>query len=214
MIVYVESNFILELALEQEDSAAAEALLLGAEQSLLQLVIPAFSLSEPFSTMAHRSRERTRLGKQLEENFRQLRRSRRHAATIQPVENTPVVLLGLEKAESDMLDLVTTRVLQHARHIELTSSSFARALEYRREYDLSTSDAVIYASVIADARHQPPGESKLFISRNTKDFDIPQVRSELASLAAQYCVSFTEGLEEIERQGTVVPRPPPRPRVP
>jgi predicted nucleic acid-binding protein len=207
VITYVESNFILELALEQEEAASAEAILLGAEQRLLELVIPAFALSEPFSTMSHRSRERKRLGNQLEEHFRQLRRSSRHAVTIQPVEKTPVVLLGLEKAESDALDLAITRSLRSAGRIELTSDIFTRAIEYRRDYDLSTQDAIIYASVIADAQKRDLGTGKLFISRNTKDFDIPQIRDELVSLGAQYCESFADGIKKLEQHGIKLPRP-------
>jgi predicted nucleic acid-binding protein len=206
VIAYVESNFILELALEQEEAATAEAILLGAEQRLLELVIPAFALSEPFSTMSHRSRERKRLGNQLEEQFRQLRRSNRHATTIQPVEKTPVVLLGLEKAESDALDLVITRSLQSASRIDLTSDIFTRAIEYRRDYDLSTPDAIIYAAVIADAQKRNLGVSKLFISLNSKDFDIPQIRNELASLGAHYCESFAEGVNKLEQHGIKLPR--------
>lgn len=208
MIAYVESNFILELALGQEEAAAAEAILLGAEQRLLELVIPAFALSEPFSTMSHRSRERKRLGNQLEDQFRQLRRSSRHAATIQPVEKTPRVLLGIEKAESDALDLVIIRSLRSVSRIDLTSDIFTSAIEYRRDYDLSISDAIIYAAVIADARMRGSGVSKLFISRNPKDFDIPQIRDELASLGAQYCESFAEGVTRLEQHGLKLPRPP------
>lgn len=48
MIVYVESNFVLELALGQEQSASAEAILALAEAKKIELVVLGFALSEPF----------------------------------------------------------------------------------------------------------------------------------------------------------------------
>ena len=51
MTVFVESNFVLEIALGQEQAAAAEAILQLAEHGTLNLRIPAFALSEPFSTV-------------------------------------------------------------------------------------------------------------------------------------------------------------------
>ncbi|WP_375759877.1 PIN domain-containing protein [Corallococcus exercitus] len=207
MIVYIESNFILELALGQEGAAAAESILSGAEQRLFELVIPAFSLSEPFGTLAHRGRERKKIGNQLEEQFRQLRRSRQHQATIQPFETAPAVLLGLETAESDALDSVVMRSLRTASRIELTIEMFEQALNYRRDYDLSSSDAIIYASVVADARKRERIRPKLFVSRNHKDFDIPQVHDELGSLGAEYCDSFERTVEKLAQHNVKLPRP-------
>ena len=47
MILYVESNFVVEWVFEQEQSHAVEELLLMAERSELDLMIPAFALVEP-----------------------------------------------------------------------------------------------------------------------------------------------------------------------
>ncbi|MFP2900114.1 hypothetical protein [Corallococcus sp. 4LFB] len=207
MIVYVESNFILELALGQEGANAAESILSGAEQRLFELMIPAFSLSEPFGTMAHRGRERKKLGNLLEEQFRQLRRSRQHKATIQPIETAPTVLLGLETAESDALDSVVMRSLRTAGRIELTADMFEQALNYRRDYDLSSSDAIIYAAVVADARKRDRMRPKLFVSRNHRDFDIPQVRDELGLLGGEYCDSFESAVEKLAQHNVKLPRP-------
>lgn len=43
MIVYVESNFILEIALEQNQAIAAEAILALAENGSITLALPAFT---------------------------------------------------------------------------------------------------------------------------------------------------------------------------
>ena len=47
MTVYVESNFVLEQALQQEQSESCDSLVRLAEAGDISLVIPAFSLAEP-----------------------------------------------------------------------------------------------------------------------------------------------------------------------
>jgi hypothetical protein len=59
--VYVESNFVLELALLQEQQASCEELLLLCEGRRIQLVIPACSLAEPYETLTRRHRQRKRM---------------------------------------------------------------------------------------------------------------------------------------------------------
>lgn len=44
MIVYVESNFILEIVLAQEESNSANQILSLAEQNRINLVCPSFSI--------------------------------------------------------------------------------------------------------------------------------------------------------------------------
>ena len=52
MRVYVESNFALEFARQQEESDHVLALMTLAESRQISLVLPAFALSEPYSTLA------------------------------------------------------------------------------------------------------------------------------------------------------------------
>lgn len=51
MIVYVETNFVLEIAREQEQVVSANKILALAEEGKIELAFPAFTLSEPFSTI-------------------------------------------------------------------------------------------------------------------------------------------------------------------
>jgi hypothetical protein len=63
MIVYVESNFVLEIALGQEQATSAEALLAFSESRSIELVLPSLTLTEPFSTVTHRDCDRRKLAK-------------------------------------------------------------------------------------------------------------------------------------------------------
>jgi hypothetical protein len=48
--VYVETNFVLELVLAQEQQASCEEILALSEEGSLRLVIPSYSLVEPYET--------------------------------------------------------------------------------------------------------------------------------------------------------------------
>src|SRR5437660_335051 len=78
MIAYIESNFILELALQQEQASAAEAILALAEQKKVELVLPAFAISEPFSTLAYRRTGLNRVLELLTLELNQIQRSVPH----------------------------------------------------------------------------------------------------------------------------------------
>jgi hypothetical protein len=52
MTAYVESNFVLELPLQQEECEDCSAIVELASQGRLVLVVPAFSLAEPICVRA------------------------------------------------------------------------------------------------------------------------------------------------------------------
>ena len=68
MIVYVESNFILELAFTQDDASSCEAVLDLAERGAISLVLPAYSIAECYEALLRRSRDRSTLQDQVEKS--------------------------------------------------------------------------------------------------------------------------------------------------
>ena len=69
MNVYVESNFILEQALEQEQCESCEQLIQIAAAGSIRLVIPAFSLAEPHIALLRKGNERSRLSAECRGTF-------------------------------------------------------------------------------------------------------------------------------------------------
>jgi hypothetical protein len=80
MTAYVESNFVLELALQQEECEACGAILELAGQGRLVLVVPAFSLAEPHGAIAVKEKVRNQLRRDLDAQVRDLARSKPHHA--------------------------------------------------------------------------------------------------------------------------------------
>src|SRR6266446_5464157 len=81
MIVYVESNFVLELAFLQEEYESCLELLRLAESQDIHLVLPAFSIGEPYEVWVRRSKQRRELRDQMSTASRELWRSRPYQAT-------------------------------------------------------------------------------------------------------------------------------------
>src|ERR1039457_5964229 len=81
MNVYVESNFVLDQALEQDQCESCEQLIGLASTKALQLVIPAFSLAEPHATLLRTKNARSRLSNDLLPHLRELARVREQVVT-------------------------------------------------------------------------------------------------------------------------------------
>lgn len=200
MIVYVETNFLLELALGQQELQAATALLDLAEQRAFTLAIPSFCFSEAFATLAERERSRRNLRSNLSEHIRQLKRSeplQNAAAALEPLLQ---FLQGLEQDEFGRLQSAVGRVLASAQMVELTSEVFLDALNAEDQFGLSPQDAIIYASVLKHLRGQPAAESKIFASLNWKDFRDPGLIEQLHTYGCRYEESFHAALARVRSE--------------
>lgn len=79
MIVYVETNFVLELAYLQEENARCAAILDLAVQDQIDLLIPAFCGIEARMSQRQRSRSRALFREGLAQQLRELGRSQPYA---------------------------------------------------------------------------------------------------------------------------------------
>jgi len=65
MRLYVETNFVLELAFLREEHDACEELLALSEEGKIELFLPVFSVGETYEAWARRSRQRAELHSRL-----------------------------------------------------------------------------------------------------------------------------------------------------
>ncbi|HZZ29080.1 MAG TPA: hypothetical protein VFE46_13865 [Pirellulales bacterium] len=143
MRLYLESNFVLELALQQQESNQAEQLLALAEKGTIELAIPVFALCEPFSTISQRSRNRQRLISQLSVELQDLQRSWLHVPLTKKVEMVASQLAAIEQSERNQLEKTISRLINVGRSIPLTELEFAEALLQESRHGLSPQDAII-----------------------------------------------------------------------
>lgn len=198
MIVYVESNFVLELALRQEEHEACQQILRGAETGRIQLVVPAFSLAEPYETWHRRAREREDLRDRLESELRQLFRSEHYAQVLEGSTRITGLLTRSLDEDKKRVDGVCRRLTSVATVVSLDDQAVGRSLDVQETLDLSPQDAFVYASVVAHLRTTPPDEPKIFVTRDPDDFATPEVEDHLEEFGASLLPSFSDAAGHLE----------------
>lgn len=193
-VVYVETNFVLEMAFLQEEHEHCDSLLrLAADRSNTELVLPVFCVAEAYEAFGRKRRERLELADRLRREVGQLARSRTYAHRRKDFVELTDLFRRSGQEEQDRLDRVLDEVLGVARLLPLERIITREAVEYRKTRDLGTQDALVYASVISDLDNTRP-RSSCFISRNPKDFANPDIRDgDLADRSCTLLTNFTDG---------------------
>lgn len=182
MIVYVESNFVLEMALKQKYMFETEAILQLAENRKIELVIPSFALSEPFATITRRYRDMERLSKFIEGMHDQL----------------PGTLRFLADKEAALLWSVISRLVAAGTTIEMSTNCLSYAQQAQKDIGLSQQDSIIYAAIVLDLQNRLHTEPKCFVDSNFRDFKNPAIITELNSYYCYYESNFAKGLNYIQ----------------
>lgn len=169
MNVYVESNFVLELALLQEQHASCEEVLRLSEIGSVYLVIPAYSIAEPYETLVRRHKQRKRMKAELDDELRQLARTTAYAQRLSGFQNLTVLLIDSADEEAKRLEEVQVRLLKAGEVIPLEALTLTSATQYQRIHGLS-----------------PP-----------KDFDDPDLVEELNANNCKLLAQFDAGYQFI-----------------
>lgn len=194
MNIYVESNFVLELALQQEQQASCHEIVRLCEAGSVKLVLPVYSLVEPYETLVRHHNRRKRTKFDLDIELGQLTRTDTYAKRLTDFESLTSVLIDSADEETKRLEGVRTRLLKTCEIISLDASTLTVAAQCQIEHDLSPQDAVVYASVLTHLRRSAPSES-CFLNRNSKDFDDPDIVEELKRYTCTMIPSFDHGLK-------------------
>jgi predicted nucleic acid-binding protein len=203
--VYVESNFVLELALLQEQCSACEDILSLCESREVTLVLPAYSLMEPYGTLMRRHAERKRLKASVDGELRQITRTTAYANRIQDLEAAARLLLDSTEEDMDRLERTRSRLLGCAEMVPLDSRILTRAPEYQARYSFSALDAVVYASVLTHLENSAPPAS-CFLNRDA-GFSSPEIVGALETRNCKFLPGFDHGLQYL-RWSTSEETPP------
>lgn len=193
MIVYVESNFILELAFQREDQENCSNLLGLAESQAIDMAIPAFSIGEPYEAWVRRYKQRKELYNRLSLELQELSRSKPYQEVSKNFHEITALLVKSGEEEKQRLDDVLNRILDIARVIPIESKTIKASIIYQTSLNLSPQDAIVFASVINHLL-ETQNQSNCFITRNSKDFINPNIISELANYDCKLLTTFRGGL--------------------
>ena len=198
MIVYVESNFVLELAFLQEEHKSCEKLLSLSESEDIHLVLPAFSIGESYEAWGHRSKQRDGLREQLTTAINELSRSRPYHGASNRFQRLTNLLRSSNIDELDRLNKTLERILQTVEVIPTGSSTIRKAITFQKSRDLGPQDSVIYASIL-EHLGTASKKSSCFITKD-KDFASPDIENELKNYNCKLLTKFANGFGYIRNQ--------------
>ena len=193
MIVYVESNFILELAYLQEDYENCRRILALAADGKIRLILPAFALAEPFSAWVGRKRRREHLHSELTQELRELGRSQPYAGSREEFQDITKALLVSGEQEKLRLDDAIAQILEYSELIPIEADVIRGAIDIQIRNRLSPQDSIIFASILAHLLNAADDEPKCFITRNSRDFSNPDIVQELLVCGCELATNFGKG---------------------
>lgn len=199
MRVYVETNFVLELTFRQEQFQSCEEIVELQKQGHVQVVIPAFSLTEPHEKLHRQSVHRKQLSDELDPEIKQLIRTEGYAQRVGGWENFLELLVQSGYEERQHFVSIRTTLLQHALVLPLEKETLRLAADFEQSRILSPQDAIIYASVVQHLQ-QTPLAPCCFLNRNTRDFSTSVIKQELRQFSCRLIPDFNDGLAYIQSQ--------------
>ena len=199
MIVYVETNFVLELALLQDEHRSCDAIIGLAGHGKIELVIPAFSIAEPYETLVRRSRRRNQLYQALTREMDELSRSVPHADTVENLRELAPILRRSGDEDIRRLNATLIGILEPALAIPMESVILEAAIEFQTSLGLSPQDAIVYSSIVNHLSSAPAGP-KCFLNKNSRDFVNPRIVERLAADGCRLITGFSDGLGYINSQ--------------
>jgi predicted nucleic acid-binding protein len=197
LIVYAESNFLLELALLQESHESCEKIVTLAEKGRLRLAIPAYSFVEPYATLRRRHQERTRIARSAREQLELIRRSAEFSASIPDLHSLDALFRSGTLAEERRFEELCSRLLAFTEVLPLSPEVLIESVEAKPIFDLKGQDSIVYASVIVHLRAVAP-EAACFLNKDSKDFNNPSIVAALDALGCKLLPHFEAGLGYIE----------------
>lgn len=194
MIVYVESNFVLEMALDQEEAEAASAVIDLGSQGSVDLCIPAFSLIEPFWALAGQHRRRQESLTLLQREGLALARSQQWADLQRSIGRVVGEMRTVEYATQSALEQTIHRLLAVATVLPLNEPVIGAAMRVNVQTDLTMLDAVVLGTIGEHLTHYAPGTARCFISKDRKDFGDPLITEYLRDRGCDYVPTIEHGL--------------------
>lgn len=198
MILYVETNFILELAFAQEEHKSCESILELARQGKLELAVPAFCIGEAYGRQIQRQRDKEALQRRLATELGELSRSSAYAGRLEEVREVTALLVESGEEERRYLETVLGKIYETATLIPLDETVAREASIQQSRLGLGPHDALVYASVLGHLRGL--GAEKCitekrgcFVTRD-RDFADDDVRNDLEELGCKLLFRFDAAL--------------------
>jgi hypothetical protein len=150
-------------------------------------------VGETYESWVRRSRQRRALHEQLTRELTQLARSQTYQTLQGDSGVVTRALISSGEEEKQRLDRVIFSMTDVGTVIPLGRETIEQAIPLQASRSLSPQDAIVYASILAHMA-SAPGETKCFLTRNSRDFANPDVEQDLHLHDCKLLTKFLTGL--------------------
>ena len=198
MIVYAESNFLLEWIRQQSGIQAVERIVELAEARTVQLKIPGCAFAEVRTTLERAGKESTALQDAIKRETNKAGGSAHGRRLVKLYESIQDTVRKQATVHLKRHDRFAKRCFRSAQILELNVKILAYLPETLSEYDLNVQDALVLATVVADAASRQTTETKLFVQKDKEDFNTPEIKAVLNAHDCECIWGFESALKKIE----------------
>jgi hypothetical protein len=175
LIVYLETNFVIEVAYRQQEVSSCESIL--GRTNHIDLRVPAVCLCEAHFQYTGRVDRTDETMKKTSVLLGSLKRSKRYAQRADDLDGELGNLVSTTTAlDKEHFDMVITRLSEVCRIIGLSPSILKESQSLQTTFGLKPLDSLVAASVLADLSTLQSTSQKIFISRDRKMLADPQLR--------------------------------------
>jgi predicted nucleic acid-binding protein len=182
VIVYVETNFLLELAYMQESYESCQEILRLAGSRSISLVLPACCITESYLTWHRKNTERQQFHTQLQAYLAELSRSAPNRGLADQYREAMAALIAGSDESRDRLLAAIASVGADGEMIPVTTSTMLMVGLHEDAHSLSPQDALVLASV--KSHSETRAGRKCFV---TKDRNFARKCKESAELSVDQC---------------------------
>jgi predicted nucleic acid-binding protein len=188
LIVYVETNFVLELAYLRPTSDSCQRLLALARDGKIRIVVPAFALIEARIAWQRNIKRRNRLLLEVRAELGELSRSSPLSDIASQSQAFVSALVDTADQDRRRLESALEALRQQTTVLPTEPAIVPQAYVAELGFGLSPQDAIIYVTVLDHAGRREG--SKLFVTQNANDFRVPQIEEELSRNGCKLLVTF------------------------
>jgi len=182
MKVYVETNWLLDLALEQERIRASSFVLELAKNSKIRLYLPEICLVEAEQKIVRRRLQRETLIENLQSEGRELIRNcdAMYQSQAAAIDQDIIQLRRISDFEREHFNATVRDISKFLTWLHLDDDSLQKSFYFEENYSLNRLDALVYAVIRADAASDLATE-KCFIDYDG-DFKEPELKLDMTEL--------------------------------
>jgi predicted nucleic acid-binding protein len=197
VIVYVETNFLLELAYLQERRESCDLILEMAKAGEITLALPAFSAAEARATWRHRASQRKDFYSELQRHIREISRSETLRKLNDHWKDVVAALVTGPEESRERMEIAIETIGQHGEIISLDREIVSVARWFEGAYSLTPQDALVLQSVSWHAQRNPG--AKCFVTKDARGFATPAIYDELSTVNCKVLVNFADAVGYIRK---------------